>query len=74
MMSSTYTLTELLRQWMNEDLTSDQMIGHMLQHLIMLHDQVLQMERCITTAMAGIPVVGAEEGKPKQPAQRRGSG
>lgn len=54
---STYTLEELLKQWINEELTVDQAIGHILQHLITIQQHQQQIERCLSTAAAGIPVV-----------------
>lgn len=63
-MVSTYRLEELLRQWMNEELTPDQAIGHFLQHLIALERKQLQIERCLETMMAEIPVVSMEARQP----------
>lgn len=53
---STYTLEALLRQWMNEELTPDQAIGHILQHLILMHQAQLPIEHTLSIAAAGSPI------------------
>ncbi len=42
---STYSLDELLRKWSQGDLTPDQAIGHMLQHLTRLNEELAHAHR-----------------------------
>lgn len=52
---STHTLEELLRQWGNGDLTAEQMIGHIVQHLMTLRNQQAHLERHLATNAASSP-------------------
>jgi hypothetical protein len=40
---STHPLEEVLRQWGSGELTPDQAVGHLMQHIAALHDQVARL-------------------------------
>ncbi len=40
-----HTLDELLRQWRQENLTAEQMIGQLLQHMGVLYERLRLLER-----------------------------
>ena len=42
---STYELPELLKRWRQEQLTAEQLLGHLLQHLAALEQRVSQLEK-----------------------------
>ena len=42
---STYTLPDLLNQWQRDELTAEQAIGHLLQHLAALVQRQTETER-----------------------------
>ena len=42
---STYSLTDLLSRWAKGQLTLDQVIGHILQHLIALEKRLIALEK-----------------------------
>jgi hypothetical protein len=44
---STYTPEELLRKWMQGDLTPEQAIGQLVQHIHSLQERCLRLERCL---------------------------
>jgi hypothetical protein len=41
---STYPIESLLRQWARGDLTTEQAIGHILQHLSSLQERIQEAE------------------------------
>ena len=45
MSTSTYTLAELLRKWGRNELTTEQAIGHFLQHLIAFATRLSEIEK-----------------------------
>jgi hypothetical protein len=49
---STYPLDELLTQWSRGDLTPEQAIGHLLQHIKQLHERHQQLLQCLEAAAA----------------------
>jgi hypothetical protein len=46
---STYTLAELLRKWQREELTVEQMLGHLLQHLHDIEQRLRQLEKPVSS-------------------------
>lgn len=40
---STYPASDLLQQWIRGEITPEQAIGHLLQHLVALHQQYQQL-------------------------------
>ena len=44
---STYTLAQLLTKWAKEELTAEQMIGHIVQHLIRQEEEITQLQKQI---------------------------
>ena len=56
--TSTYGLDQLLSLWRRGDLTGDQMVGHLLQHLIQ-QDQRLHHLEHLPTLVATRPVVAS---------------
>jgi hypothetical protein len=42
---STHPLPELLKRWGKGDLTSEQLIGHLLQHLLDLSQRLAEVEK-----------------------------
>ena len=42
---STYELPELLKRWKQEQMTAEQLLGHLLQHLNALEQRVSQLEK-----------------------------
>ena len=42
---STYELPELLKRWKQEQLTIEQLLGQLLQHLVALEQRVSQVEK-----------------------------
>lgn len=50
---STYPLPELLNLWERNKLTDEQMIGHLLQHLIELEQRVRQLEHSPARSAGG---------------------
>jgi hypothetical protein len=55
---STYPPDELMRKWTQGDLTPEQAIGHIVQHLQRMqeqHAQLVQFLRCVEAAAAGTP-------------------
>jgi hypothetical protein len=40
---STYSLDELIHKWKQGDLSQEQMTGHMVQHMKLLHDQQIEI-------------------------------
>lgn len=61
---STYSLDELLRKWTQGDLTADQAIGQIVQHLKRLHEQQTLLVRGLAMAATGALSPGAEESPP----------
>jgi hypothetical protein len=53
MLMSTYTADELLRKWKQGSLSSDQALGHLLQHLTAISERLAHLERCIALASGG---------------------
>ena len=47
---STYPVVKLLQLWKQEELTADQIIGHILQHVAMLEEQVEALQKAARTA------------------------
>lgn len=47
---STYAVDELLRKWTQGTLTGEQALGHVLQHLKLLHDQIASLEQRLAAA------------------------
>jgi hypothetical protein len=45
MSTSTYSLSELLRKWGKNELTTDQAIGHFFQHFIALATRLTEIEK-----------------------------
>jgi hypothetical protein len=45
MSTSTYSLSELLRKWRKNELTLEQAIGHLLQHLIAFDTRLTEIEK-----------------------------
>ena len=56
--TSTYGLDQLLSLWRRGDLTGDQMVGHLLQHLIQQDQRLHHLEHPPTPAAAR-PVAGS---------------
>lgn len=52
---STYPLDDLLTQWSRGDLTPEQAIGHLLQHIKQLHERHQQLIQCLEAAAASSP-------------------
>ena len=42
---STYELPELLKRWRQEQMTAEQMLGHLLQHLLAVEQRISQLEK-----------------------------
>jgi hypothetical protein len=42
---SKYALPELLKRWQREQLTMEQVIGHILQHLVALPQQLAELQK-----------------------------
>jgi len=53
---STYPVVKLLQLWKQEELTADQIIGHLLQHVATLEEQVEALQKAVRT--------GQQERKP----------
>ena len=51
---STYPLDELFRKWSSDMLSSEQAIGHMLQHLVSLARRQTELERQLAHAQAQV--------------------
>lgn len=45
MSTSTYSLPDLLRKWAKSELTVEQAIGHILQHLVALSSQCTDQDK-----------------------------
>lgn len=45
MTTSTYNLPDLLRKWAQGDLTTEQAVGHLLQHLLTLGNRQTELEK-----------------------------
>jgi hypothetical protein len=45
MSTSTYSLSELLRKWRKNELTTEQAIGHLLQHLTTFATRLTEIEK-----------------------------
>lgn len=72
-MPSTYEVDELIRKWSQDDLTPEQMIGYMLQHLKLLHLQQVELASRLVAMAAHIALTGAESSPAPSPAQRNTS-
>jgi hypothetical protein len=44
---STYSLPDLLQRWSLGELSDEQAIGHLLQHLLTLSQRLAEAEKCI---------------------------
>jgi hypothetical protein len=55
MSTSTYSLPELLRKWAQGDLTTEQAVGHILQHLLTLGDHQAEHEKRLRTLEQQLP-------------------
>lgn len=63
---NTYPLQEVLAKWIRGDLTPEQAIGQMLQHMVQQEQQVRQMERTLTTLAADTPAAPSPPIQPKR--------
>jgi hypothetical protein len=45
MSTSTYTIAELIRKWGKGELTNEQVIGHLLQHLAVFDTRQNELEK-----------------------------
>jgi hypothetical protein len=57
---STYPLNELMRKWTKGDLSPEQAIGHILQHLNKMNDQMSSQDHPQPVEMATSGVATAE--------------
>lgn len=56
---STYPLSQVLGKWTQGELTADQAIGHILQHLVAQEQQLVQIRQSL--AVTTPPVEKTEE-------------
>jgi hypothetical protein len=42
---STYSVEQLLKVWKQEDMTAEQAVGHLLQHLALVYERLRALER-----------------------------
>lgn len=50
---STYATTTLLRLWKQNDLTTEQAMGHALQHILTLTEKVTALEKWVNQLETG---------------------
>lgn len=46
----TFSLEELLQQWGREDMTTEQAVGHLIQHIKLLHEELPPLRRGVIQA------------------------
>jgi hypothetical protein len=42
---STYSIEQLLTRWKQEDMTAEQAVGHLLQHVALLYERLRMLEK-----------------------------
>jgi hypothetical protein len=42
---STYSVEQLLLIWRQEDMTAEQAVGHLLQHLVLVYERLRVLEK-----------------------------
>ncbi len=47
---STYSVEQLLTIWKQENMTAEQAVGHLLQHLALVYERVRVLERRLAAA------------------------
>ena len=52
---STYSAEQLLANWKQENITAEQAVGHLLQHLTMVYERLRKLERAEQTRQTEQP-------------------
>jgi hypothetical protein len=60
---STHPINELLRLWARPELSADQAIGHLIQHVALLTQRVNELEKHVRQLEAAVP--GIKEPLPR---------
>ncbi|MFN8490350.1 MAG: hypothetical protein U0350_22370 [Caldilineaceae bacterium] len=55
---STYPLPDLLLRWKRGELTGDQLAGHLLQHVLLHEQRILQLEKLGGRPQDNLPPAG----------------
>jgi hypothetical protein len=61
-----HTLDDLMRKWQREEVTAEQMVGQLLQHIGVLYDRLRLLEKAYNTERR------AQEQRATQPTKRPG--
>ena len=69
---STYSLDELIHKWKQGTLSQEQMTGHMVQHLKLLHDQQIEILQRVVEIAKQLAQVSAPAPAPTTRRKRKG--
>ena len=68
---STYSLDELIHKWKQGTLSQEQMTGHMVQHLKLLHDQQIEILQRVVEIAKQLALVHAPTPSPEPKTRRK---
>jgi hypothetical protein len=66
---STYSVEQLLTIWKQENMTAEQAVGHLLQHLALVYERVRVLERRVAAETVG----PHHDGQPYETQRRKGA-
>jgi hypothetical protein len=65
-----HSLDDLKRKWQHEQMTAEQMIGQMLQHMDMLYDRLRLLEKAHNAERQALPTQQSKTQGAKRPSNR----